>query len=61
MAPSDEGTQLIFDRDGEVRLRLPRDADPGPLLASAQRAGTVEYFRFEPPQLSDLFAEAVGR
>ena len=38
---------------------VPRDTDPGVMLAVAQRAGEVEYFRFGPPSLSDLFVQAV--
>jgi ABC-2 type transport system ATP-binding protein len=56
-----EGIEIVDRRERSVRLRLRRNADPGPLLAAAERAGEVEYFRFEPPQLSDLFLEAVGR
>ena len=57
--PSMEGLETLWQRGNETRLLVPRDADPGALLAAAQRAGEVEYFRFEPPSLSDLFMEAV--
>lgn len=56
-----EGVTVLWERDGEVRLRVPRDADPQALLAAASRAGPPGYFRFEPPALSDLFREAVER
>ena len=57
--PPIEGLETLWQRGNETRLMVPRDADPGALLAAAQRAGEVEYFRFEPPSLSDLFMEAV--
>ena len=57
--PAIEGLETLWQRGNETRLMVPRDTDPGALLAAAQRAGEVEYFRFEPPSLSDLFMEAV--
>jgi len=55
-----EGLELLWTRNDERRLRVPVDADPAALLAAAQAAGTVTFFRFEPPLLSDLFMEAVN-
>ena len=40
---------------------VPADADPAALLADAARAGRITRFSFQPPTLSDLFREAVGR
>ena len=54
-----EGVRVLWERDGEIRCQVPRDADPQVLLAAACRLGEVGYFRFEPPALSDLFREAV--
>jgi len=54
-----EGARVLWERDGETRCRVPRDADPQALLVAACRLGEVAYFRFEPPALSDLFREAV--
>ena len=54
-----EGVRVLWERDGEMRCQVPRDADPQALLALACRLGEVGYFRFEPPALSDLFREAV--
>ena len=54
-----EGVRVLWERDGEIRWQVPRDADPQVLLAAACRLGEVGYFRFEPPALSDLFREAV--
>lgn len=59
--PRDGGVGQVWQRGHEVRLRVDRGTDPGPLLTLASQAGTVEYFRFEPPSLSDLFMEAVRR
>jgi ABC-2 type transport system ATP-binding protein len=55
-----EGAELLWERGAEARLRVPSDADPARLLAAAQAAGPVTFFRFEPPSLSDLFMEAVN-
>ncbi len=53
------GGRVLWERDGEIRCRVPRDSDPQALLAIACRYGEPAYFRFEPPALSDLFREAV--
>jgi ABC-2 type transport system ATP-binding protein len=58
-ASETENVRLLWERNGEIRIQVPRDADPQALLASACRLGEVGYFRFEPPALSDLFREAV--
>lgn len=55
------GTEVIWQRDGRVRLRLPATTEPAAVLAAAGASGPVEGFRFEPPSLSDLFVEAVMR
>jgi ABC-2 type transport system ATP-binding protein len=55
-----EGVELLWERNREARLRVPASADPAALLAAAQAAGEVVFFRFEPPSLSDLFMEAVN-
>ena len=54
-----EGVDLLWSRGDQSRLRVPASADPAALLAAAQEAGSVSFFRFEPPLLSDLFMEAV--
>ncbi len=53
------GVRVLWERAGEIRCRVPRDADPRCLLATACGLGELAYFRFEPPTLSDLFREAV--
>jgi len=55
-----EGVELLWERGTEARMRVPTDTDPASLLAAAQAAGSVGFFRFEPPSLSDLFMEAVA-
>jgi ABC-2 type transport system ATP-binding protein len=52
---------LMWRRDGEARFRTLRDRDPVELFTALREIGSVEMFRFEPPTLSDLFMEAVGR
>ncbi len=59
--PPIEGTEVLWRRGDEARLRVPADARAGALLARAEEAGDVVFFRFEPPSLTDLFTEAVRR
>lgn len=54
-----DGVELLTERNGEVRLRVPAGTDPARVLGAAQTSGGVRFFRFEPPSLSDLFMEAV--
>ena len=56
-----EGAELLWERGAEARLRVPADADPARLLAAAQAGGSVAFFRFEPPLLSDLFMDAIAK
>ena len=60
-APSLPGVELIGRRGGLSTYLVPADADPAALLADAARAWRVVRFSFQPPTLSDLFREAVGR
>lgn len=53
--------EVLERRDGRVRLRVPANSDPAAVLGAARGTGEVVGFRFEPPSLSDLFIEAVGR
>jgi len=48
------------DRDGVVRLRVPPGLDPALVLAEAERAGPVASFTFGPPELSEVFLQAVA-
>jgi len=59
--PAIDGVELVERRNGELRLRAPRDVDPEHVLASARDAGSVLEFSFGPPSLSELFLELVGR
>ncbi|HET8950165.1 MAG TPA: ATP-binding cassette domain-containing protein [Solirubrobacteraceae bacterium] len=59
--PPIDGVELVERRDGELRLRAPRDVDPERVLAAARDAGSVLAFGFGPPSLSELFLELVGR
>lgn len=60
-SPSLPGVELLGRRRGLGTYLVPADADPAALLADAARAGRVTRFSFQPPTLSDLFREAVGR
>jgi ABC-2 type transport system ATP-binding protein len=59
--PSVPGVKLLGRRRDLSTFLVPADADPAVLLADAGRAGRVARFGFQPPTLSDLFREAVGR
>ena len=49
------------DSNGRHRYILGRNADIGPILERAAADGEVTRFSFEPPNLTDLFREAVQR
>ncbi len=59
--PSVAGIQLLGSRQGLSTYLVPADADPAALLADAAAVGRITRFSFQPPTLSDLFREAVGR
>ncbi|HEU4449915.1 MAG TPA: ATP-binding cassette domain-containing protein [Gaiellaceae bacterium] len=59
--PAVAGVELVERREGVLRLRAPRDVDPGQVLAEAGRAGRVVEFTYGPPSLAELFLELVGR
>jgi ABC-2 type transport system ATP-binding protein len=51
----------VLSRDGDlVRVLVGDDVELDRLLASAQAAGPVRRFSYQPPRLSELFMEAVG-
>ena len=58
----DGGDRLtVLEHDGDrVKLLVDATVDLDGLLASAQAAGAVLRFSYEPPHLSELFMEAVG-
>ena len=47
--------------NGRHRYILDRNAAIGEILEQARAAGEITRFSFEPPNLTDLFREAVGR
>ena len=49
------------ETNGRHRYLLDRTADIGPILDEAAADGEVTRFSFEPPNLTDLFREAVRR
>ncbi len=55
------GAEVVTVGDGRARLRLDDTADLGAIVALAERAGAVRQFSFEPPNLSEVFREAVQR
>ncbi len=52
-------SEVLWRRNGTVRLRVPRAVEPGAVLAALGDEAPPSSFRFEPPSLSDLFREAV--
>jgi ABC-2 type transport system ATP-binding protein len=59
--PGLPGVEFLARRNGLATYLVPADADPAALLTDCARAGRVTLFAFQPPTLSDLFREAVGR
>jgi ABC-type uncharacterized transport system ATPase subunit len=55
------GVEFLARRNSLATYLVPADADPAALLTDCARAGRVTLFAFQPPTLSDLFREAVGR
>lgn len=51
----------VVERNGRLRYVVDRSAPLSQLLAAAAEDGEVTRFAFEPPGLSDLFRQAVGR
>jgi ABC-2 type transport system ATP-binding protein len=58
-APSMNGIETVGD-DGQ-RYLIQKDADVEEVLHRARQSGAVTSFSFEPPNLSDLFRQAVRR
>lgn len=55
------GGTVVEHRGDRVRLRLERPFDLSALVARARAAGEVEEFSLAPPDLSEVFMEAVGQ
>jgi ABC-2 type transport system ATP-binding protein len=60
-SPRFEGGRVLTAEPGRTRLELEADVPVEALLALAHGGGELTRFSFEPPALSDLFREAVGR
>ncbi|WP_083441822.1 ABC transporter ATP-binding protein [Nitriliruptor alkaliphilus] len=54
------GARLVHAAGDEATFALTPDADPGALIALAQRAGRITKVSLEEPRLSQLFRDAVG-
>ena len=52
---------MLAAEPGHTRLELTDGADLEALVKLARSAGDVTRFSLEPPALSDLFHQAVGR
>jgi ABC-2 type transport system ATP-binding protein len=59
--PHVAGVDLVGRHNGDVRLSLEGDVDPGRVLHEAEQAGQVVAFTYGPPSLSELFLELVRR
>ncbi len=60
-APEYPHARVLAAEPGRTRLELTDGADLEALVELARSAGEVTRFSLEPPALSDLFHEAVGR
>jgi ABC-2 type transport system ATP-binding protein len=60
-ADSLPNAEIVTRADGRVRLRVDADVDVAGVLEAATAAGPIRHFTFEPPNLSEVFREAVGR
>ena len=59
--PTVEHARVLVAEPGRTRLELTDGTDLEALVKLARSAGDVTRFSLEPPALSDLFHEAVGR
>jgi ABC-2 type transport system ATP-binding protein len=59
--PALAGVQVASTDTTRIRLRVDPAVDPAAVLADASRAGTIASFSFAPPDLSEVFFDAVGR
>jgi ABC-2 type transport system ATP-binding protein len=53
------GAQVIETSDTSLKLKVPRDIEIAALLAQVPGSDQVTSFSYQPPTLSDIFAEAV--
>ena len=59
--PQIEGGRVLVTEPGRTRLEVDSAVDPERVVALARSEGDLTRFSFEPPALSDLFREVVGR
>ncbi len=59
--PRIEGLDILESSGDAATLRIPAGVRVDVILAAAMEAGHVRYFRYEPPDLTRLFLEAVGQ
>lgn len=59
--PAMAGVEVADSTPNGVRLRVDPHVEPAALLAGAAAAGAVASFSFAPPDLSEVFFNAVGR
>jgi ABC-2 type transport system ATP-binding protein len=59
--PEVDRGRVLAAEPGRTRLEIDTGVDPEQIVALARREGELSRFSFEPPALSDLFREAVGR
>jgi ABC-2 type transport system ATP-binding protein len=51
---------VVEAKEGEIRLRIDRDADLDAVVAIARQTPEIVSFAYEPPALSELFRQAVA-
>src|SRR5690606_15169805 len=54
-----EGVEVLSVADGTARLRLGRDVDLADLVQRVRKVGDLIAVSYQPPELSELFREAV--
>ena len=59
--PNGADTEVLVREPRRVHVRTTAEADPSRLLADANHHGQVRSFTFGPPDLSEVFLDAVGR
>lgn len=57
--PDVPGVEVVATSDGTTRLRVQRDTDLAEVIRVAREAGEVTAVSYQPPELSELFRQAV--
>jgi ABC-2 type transport system ATP-binding protein len=55
------GSSVVMHDGSRIRLSVDADLDLAAVVAAASAAGEIRHFSFEPPNLSEVFREAVGQ